>query len=283
MLSLSSLEDSARVALQARVDHFADLVAWSTVVVAIGVALEGVELIHDAVAWTRRRRFKKQELADLREVAEVFPSGEVDDTESDCDHPRWVKIFGRVGLILVVIGVVGEWRCGAKLEDAQRALHAFDMAQLTAVALKADELLQKYEDAERELIALKARSLPRRLSSEQKDLLRRRLTSFTTRNIILSCVNGGAETFDFAHDFVDVIFRRPLAFGGQYPSSCASIVAPGFNPFPVQVEAGSDRQGDADILVKALVEIGVNKKDIRTRLNADKKLLAVTIGPKPTS
>jgi hypothetical protein len=42
-------------------------------------------------------------------------------------------------LILVVIGVVGEWRCGAKLEDAHNAIHDLDNAQLTAAQIEAGD------------------------------------------------------------------------------------------------------------------------------------------------
>ena len=74
--SFSPSEDPARAALQARADHFSNLVTWSTVIVAIGVALEGVEIVHDVIAWIKQKRCGKREITALKEVAKVFPSGE---------------------------------------------------------------------------------------------------------------------------------------------------------------------------------------------------------------
>jgi hypothetical protein len=142
-----------------------------------------------------------------------------------------------------------------------------------AVAKQEEDLLHKYEAAERELIALKAKSRPRRLSSAQKDFLRQKIPSFTTKTIWVSCVNGGQETSDFAQDFI-------AAFNAGHFPGCSQIV--GFSPnLPlVQVEAGLDRQNDADILVKALTDIGINKNEIARKPSDNRALLFITIGPK---
>ena len=127
MLSLPPIGASIRDARE-QVRHFSTLVTWATVTVAAGVAFEGLELIHDAVRWIKERRIREKELADLREVEQVFPASEMTgETQSMIsDHPRLVKVIGRVGLIVVVIGVVAEWRCGAKLEDAHNVVHKLE-------------------------------------------------------------------------------------------------------------------------------------------------------------
>jgi len=118
--------------------------------------MEGVELIHDAAVWIKRRRLKKKELADLKEVAAIFPASQkVIGAESNVDHPGWVKRFTRVGLILVVIGVVGEWRYGAKLEDAHNAIHEYDVAKLTAAEKEAGNAAHSAEIAHAEADAVK--------------------------------------------------------------------------------------------------------------------------------
>lgn len=63
------------------------------------------------------------------------------------------------------------------------------------------------------------------------------------------------------------MFAFPTGFTEAFPS--------------LQVEAGTDRQHDSDILVEALAEIGVNKKDMAKRTNSNKQFLEVMIGPKP--
>lgn len=138
MLSLSLIVDPVRELLNAQVRHFSKLVGWANILVALGVAMEGVEFVHDAIVWIKRWRRNKSERAVLKELAEIFPADETKlKKESNSDHPRWVKRFTRVGLIVVVIGVVGEWRCGTKLEDAHNAVHEYDLAKLTEADQKA--------------------------------------------------------------------------------------------------------------------------------------------------
>ena len=144
MLSPSSVECGIRNALEAWKDHLSGFVTASTITVAVGVALEGVEFIHDICAYIGRKRFEKRDAANLKELARFSPIGQ--STVGSFRHSewltkleRWAKRFGRLGLILVVIGVVGEWRYGAKLEDAQNALHKLDIAELTAAEREAGD------------------------------------------------------------------------------------------------------------------------------------------------
>lgn len=178
-----------------------------------------------------------------------------------------------------VIGSLGD-KAGAAETKAQSALQVSGKAQdrADAVAKEADDLLKKYEVAESELIALKAKSLPRRLSSEQIELLRKRVATFSAKSISVFCVNGGKETFDFEQDFVNAF--NPVGKLKEYLISCNETVGGGMFSPPLQIEAGTERQGDADILVKALTDIGISKKDIVKKPNDNKALLALTIGPK---
>jgi hypothetical protein len=122
---------------------------WATRAVAAGVALEGVELVHNGIIWIKRRKMKQMELAHLREVAEIFPVSDLRiKTESTgSDHAKWVKVLGRIGLIAVVVGVVAESWYGVKLEDAHNAIHALDMTLLTAAQKDAGDARISSEDA----------------------------------------------------------------------------------------------------------------------------------------
>jgi len=136
MLSLLPINDPIRDVLDVHVRHFSQLINLATITVAVGVALEGIEITHDCIALIRRKRREKRERANIKDIAEVFPVGNVSKApESDSGEPRWVKRVLRVGLILVVVGVVGEWRCGAKLEDAHDAVHQYDIGKI----LEADQ------------------------------------------------------------------------------------------------------------------------------------------------
>jgi hypothetical protein len=98
MFSLSLIEDPARAALQTQISHFSKLVALAEIVVAIGVALEGVEIVHDVIGWRKRRSRAKRERGNLEEVASIFPTDETRaETEPPADYPRWVKRLLRLG------------------------------------------------------------------------------------------------------------------------------------------------------------------------------------------
>lgn len=159
MFSFSPIADPTRDVLDKSIRDFSKLVGWATIAVAIGVALEAIELLHDVVAWLRKRRREKEEVAILKDMADIFPSGDVwDEAEPKPEHPSWVKRVLRVGLILVVMGVVGEWRCGAKLENAHNDLHQYDLAKITEADQKAGEAKDSAETAHAEADAAKIAS-----------------------------------------------------------------------------------------------------------------------------
>jgi hypothetical protein len=136
-------------ALQGQADHFSKLVGWAYKAVVVGVALESVEIVHDILAWAKKKKSKKRDRAELNEVRELFPADESrQPTESHSSEPRWVKRLLRVGLMLVVIGVVAEWRCGVKLEDAHDAIHQHDLKEIEAADEKAGDAATSAKKAE---------------------------------------------------------------------------------------------------------------------------------------
>ena len=234
---------------------------------------------------------------------------ELHDSNRGIVHPperpsRLLFALGLLGAALVATGVAGELYAESKIETVEtRIRRANDelfsllskeagdaktssgeaKASASAVKNQADDLLRKYEAAERALVALKAERLPRRLSSKQKELLGKRVAEFANKSIFVGCMDDGTETWDFEQDFVKAFSSPALRFKLEYMTSCSVVVAPVMGPQApsIQVEAGAERQGDEDILVKALMEIGMNKTEIVTRSNPNKSLLALTIGPKP--
>jgi hypothetical protein len=155
MLPPSSITDTVRNVLQARVTHASTLVNLATITVALGVALEGVDLLYDAVAWVKRKRRENRERSEFRELALISPVGEIKIAgESHSDHPKWVKRTLRLGLLFVVAGVVGEWRCGAELEHAHDAVHKYDLAKLTEADQKAGKAADSAKTAHDEVAAV---------------------------------------------------------------------------------------------------------------------------------
>jgi hypothetical protein len=208
MLSPPSIGGPVRDALLAKIGHLSKLVGWATVTVAAGVALEGVELVHDVVKWTKKRRVRTKELADLKELAEIFPaSGIAARTKSmSSDHPRWVKVLTRVGLIAVVIGVVAEWRCGAKLEEAHNDLQTFDES-LIADTQKEAEQLRKDAEAERlARVTIEARVAFRHLTAWQQQEIAASLKPLCSGQMVSpSSPLGDTESAMFAIDIANAL------------------------------------------------------------------------------
>jgi hypothetical protein len=102
------------------------------VMVAFGVGLEGMEIGHDICAGAKRWLRKRKQSANLRELRAIFPADvDLSREVSKCNEQSgWFKGFERVGLVLVVVGVLGEWWYGSNLEEAHNAIHKFDMVAL---------------------------------------------------------------------------------------------------------------------------------------------------------
>lgn len=173
MLSLFFVVDPVRDTLQAQVDQLSGWVNWATATVGFGVALEAIEPIHDLIAWIK---FRKKDSAHIKELAEFFPVSRNKSKYTGPPHPSWLKWFGRVGVIVVVAGVVAEWRCGAKLEDAQNAVHKYDVAKLTEADQKAGNAAKSAKTADDKAQAAdasagKAQSKANAVGKQAADLL----------------------------------------------------------------------------------------------------------------
>ena len=138
MLSLPSIDDPVRLALDAQVRHFSRYVACANIAVAVGVALEGLELAYKAGKWTKRKIRQKRERLAHHAVSRILPVGELMyATEAHSDDPTWLKTLLFIGLLGVVGGVVAEWQYGTKLEDAHNAVHRYDLWKIEAADEKA--------------------------------------------------------------------------------------------------------------------------------------------------
>jgi hypothetical protein len=138
MLSFPSIDDPVRVALDAEVRHFSKYVGYANIAVAVGVALEGLELVYRAAKWAKKKIRKRRERAAHKAASRVFPVGELTyATEAHSEEPTWLKALLFIGLLGVVGGVVAEWQYGTKLEDAHNAVHRYDLGKITAADEKA--------------------------------------------------------------------------------------------------------------------------------------------------
>jgi hypothetical protein len=208
MVSFSPIDDPTRDALDASIRHFSKLVGWATVAVAIGVAMEAVEIVHDIVAWCKRWIRTKRELTDLKAVAKVFPAGElIQPTELNPKEPKWVKRFLRCGLIIVVVGVVAEWRCGANLEDAHTALQTFDESLIADTQKEAEGLREQSEAEHLARVKIEAQVAWRRLTDGQKNDIGTNLSRFSNQGVSFWYNTADIEASVFADDIAEAVSR----------------------------------------------------------------------------
>jgi hypothetical protein len=94
-----------------------------------------------------------------------------------------------------------------------------------------------------------------------------------------------AETPDFKQDFVDAVranttLVRMVDLRVGYLTGCMrSLGSSAFFP-PIQIEAGSGRANDEQILLEALIRMRISKKQITIKESAKNDFLQLTIGPK---
>jgi hypothetical protein len=168
----------------------------------------------------------------------------------------------------------------AKAKSAEAMAKQFE-AQIASAQKDAAEANKRAAEAALELAELRAETAPRRLSSKQKEVLVERVSAFAIKTIGLGCVEEfGAEIKNFAHDFFEAFSTPRLGFKVNNPI-CALIPQSSLPVPPIIVRAGVDRQHDASTLLKALLEIGINKNHIRTETTDSKAVLALIIGPRP--
>ena len=238
------------------------------------------------------------------------------------DRPSVTKLIVELcSVVLIAVGVAGELGVGVRIAYVDGRIRAKGielrsrnaelrsksnelLALVTQQAGTAEqsakdahdlgvELTAKYGAAEKEIIELKAAKLHRRLSSKQKAIFRRAVISFTGTSLGISCaVPGGdaSESLDFEQDFLAAVGITPSNWTANVPvhvgflTSCSSIVGGSVFIPPIQVEVGADRTSDGEILLKALAEMGIDKKQIRKKVNdnaPERMYLTLTVGPKP--
>jgi hypothetical protein len=192
MLSLLSVLDPIRDTLQTRVDQLSGWVNWATATVGVGVALEAIEPIQDLIAWLK---FRKRDSVHIKEIAEFVPVPRNKSKYVGTPHPVWIKWCGRIGIVMVVAGVVGEWICGAQLEDAQKAVHEYDLGKIEALRaenLKLEQLIQ-----------------PRRLTPEQIHELAS-LTQFAGRTVDIGSYMNDPEGFVLSSQILDALTKTGI-------------------------------------------------------------------------
>jgi hypothetical protein len=258
-----------------------ELLAW-TWLVAFGVLLEIVFVIWEYV----------EDLHDFRRGI-IHPP----------DKPNLALfVLGLVGAALVAIGVTGELYAESKIATFETCIRqgndtlslllskeAGDAAKSAKTAQDiATDLSLKYEAASRELAELRAKAMPRRLSSAQKAILRKDVARFKTKNISLSCEvangNGATEALDFELDFLETFSSKSPIEVPEHKAWCTSFEGVGFFLPSFRIEYGLQREGDELILLRALEDAGIKKKDVvikKILAVADAKRLTIVIGPRP--
>jgi hypothetical protein len=269
------------------VRHFSRLVGCSTIVVAIGVLLEGIELVHAAIEWRKLKRRENVERVHSEELRQIIPIGS--DTrklpKSHSGEPPWARLILRVGLILVVIGVVGEWRYGADLEDAHDAVHTCDLDKIKEANEKAADAANSATVAREEADAAKIAAKDaqeyarwRSISDKQVASIRKRVASLNGHILIIQANPDEPEILAFANRIV-------LGLGNGIMDVKPTFWPRGWIvPAGLRFDIGKARQADFDTIVRALDKAGVVKADVLRRASDHRNVtddqLVLTVGPR---
>jgi hypothetical protein len=121
--TLSRLDELIRPSLLEGRGEWHRFLLWSTVVVAVGVALEVWEIFHDV----------KEEIDHNRGIIRSRPLMLSDEGIPISEHRRtWMKTLGAIGWILVVLGVAGEFRFDSIISDFDNGIRLIDDSLLAA-------------------------------------------------------------------------------------------------------------------------------------------------------
>jgi hypothetical protein len=223
-LSLSSLNDPIRDVLDRNKGHFSSLVTDATILVFAGVALEGIEYLYDFVAWCKRLIRCRREKTAIKDVGRIFPADNMKCKHSHSEHPVWVKLVAFGGLVCVVTGVLGEWQYGSDLEDANNAIHLYDLAKLTEADQKAGEANKRAEELKTENLKLEALIQPRELSVDQQKAIGDVLRRFSGKSVFLR-----TYSFDQESMRLSTLLNAALTSGGidvQFAPTPSPLILP---------------------------------------------------------
>jgi hypothetical protein len=255
-----TLDDPIRAALQYRADHWLHLLMWSTRLVLIGVAVEGIEFAVEIGAWLVRQVKRKRERTDLKEVNNVFPAYENSSKEHREFHlPRWVKFIAFIGLVLVVVGVAGELDFDDKLEMANGDIQSLDNERLTAARKEA-------EDERTARIQLEENVEWRKLTTRQRDELKDRLERFSGQVANTNSYQLNPEAATFVNDLVSAL--KWAKWKATLPSSLVVLDTP-LSGSPYTLKRGITVMSSRDkvsrdaskALVRTLNDIGFDADD----------------------
>ena len=184
-------KDPVRDRLQLSADHFFNLVSWATGIVALGVVLEAVEVVHVVLVWARRKKRMRLERANWKQLSEIYPCGDVSNVQqSHADDFRLMKFMLPMGTILVALGVCGEFWFGTQLENSHNAIHKYDLAEIAAADDKADSAATSATVAHQEVDAVsdESKAIQKRLgtASEQLTVIEKRVRTQGPRGLVLA-------------------------------------------------------------------------------------------------
>ncbi len=126
--AVRALDHEIRSDLQSFAGSYLFWLIASSGIVALGVAMEGPEIIHD-VAKALRRCFRKQKNHREREAA------------------PWITLLGAVGWLLIVFGVVGEGWFEFRQNQAEGLLGTFNEIILSDAQRESAEATERASDA----------------------------------------------------------------------------------------------------------------------------------------
>ena len=128
--------------MKLKIDVWAARLGYSSAAVTVGVILEVFEVVHE-LKWYAIERFNR-----------AFMRGAVHKKEA----PAWFALAGAVGLLLVIVGVGGEWISEGIVSNTDTAIRQYDENALAVATRQAGSAKDSAEAAKTDASAAKTAS-----------------------------------------------------------------------------------------------------------------------------
>ena len=171
-LGESAADKAKRLQLEGFRNHDFHLLLVMTALVAIGVIMEGPEIVHEARnAWLqcRGRRVRHRSIA------------------------PWITLIGALGWLFVAVGVAGEGYWEVQVSHDDEAITSFDEQKLGDAERDAGNANERAGKAEERAAKLLAEIQPRRLTAEQERAIGVALKGYAGKTVSVATYRDDAE------------------------------------------------------------------------------------------
>lgn len=196
------LDELVRVDLQSLRDSYFHWLLASSTLVAIGVILEGPEVVHEAIALFRRAPVSADDGFDYGVPTSLQPA--VAETQGR-PKPNWITWVALVGWIFVAVGVAGEGVSEALVSKADSLIQDFNDIVLADAQRQAAALERDAESERLARIKIEQQVADRHITVEQRKTMLTALAPGRGTPVVIGYVtDSGSDAPPYSIELADV-------------------------------------------------------------------------------